>query len=152
MKRSAILATAAAAVALVGVIAAVAMAGNDPNRQRANLTGAAERPDPGDPNGTGTAFINLKPASEMVCFNITFSRIGRPVAGHIHRGGRNTAGPILVPLFESGTGRSSPIRGCERDVSHQTIRQIKNNPAGFYVNLHNKTYPAGALRGQLKQR
>ena len=145
-------ALAGAAAALLGVAASGALAGNDPNKLRANLTGAAERPDTGDPNGSGTALVTLRPRVKRICFAITYSRIARPVAGHIHKGGRRVAGPIAVGLFERAAGAASPIRGCARDVSRDTIRQIRNRPAGFYVNLHNGPFPAGAIRGQLKQR
>jgi hypothetical protein len=152
MTRFAKLLLAGLALALTAFGAAGALAGNDPNRLRANLTGAAERPGPGDANGSGTAFVRLRSGAERVCFSITFQRIARPMAGHIHRGGRQTAGPIVVPLFERAAGAASPIRGCARDVPATTIRQIRNRPGGFYVNLHNRAFPEGAIRGQLRQR
>jgi len=143
---------AATAIALVGALATGALAGNDRNKLRANLTGAAEAPDNGDPNGSGTAFVTLKSRVKRVCFNITFRRIAKPIAGHIHRGARNVAGPIVVPLFERASGASSPIRGCAKDVSRDTIRRIRNRPGRFYVNLHNAPFPAGVIRGQLRVR
>lgn len=140
------------ALAVCAVAVSGALAGNDPNKLRANMNGAKETPDDGDANGTGTAFVTLNSRATRVCFFITHQRIARPVAGHIHRGGPRVAGPIVVPLFESASGAASPIRGCEGDVSGATIRQIRNNPRGFYVNLHNGAFPAGAIRGQLRQR
>jgi hypothetical protein len=140
------------ALALGAWAATGALAGNNPNKLRANMTGAAEQPTTGDANGTGTAFVRLISRRERVCFYITFRRIARPLAGHIHRGGRRVAGPIVVPLFERARGASSPIRGCARDVSRRTIRQIRNRPGRFYVNLHNRPFPAGAIRGQLQMR
>ena len=140
------------ALTLCAVVVTGALAGNNPNRLRANMTGAKERPDPGDRNGSGTAFVRLNSRATRVCFFITHQRIVRPVAGHIHRGGPRTAGPIVVPLFERASGAASPIRGCEGDVTGALIRQIRNRPGGFYVNLHNGPFPAGAIRGQLRQR
>jgi CHRD domain len=140
------------AVTLCAVVVTGALAGNNPNKLRANMNGAKERPDPGDPNGSGTAFVTLNSRATRVCFFITHQRIVRPVAGHIHRGGPGTAGPIVVPLFERASGAASPIRGCEGDVTGALIRQIRNRPGGFYVNLHNGPFPAGAIRGQLRQR
>jgi CHRD domain len=29
------------------------------------------------------------------------------------------------------------------------VRSIRTNPSGFYANLHNVEFPAGAIRGQL---
>jgi hypothetical protein len=30
-----------------------------------------------------------------------------------------------------------------------TIKAIKKNPSGYYVNIHTSDFPAGAIRGQL---
>ena len=39
------------------------------------LTGAAERPGPGDPDGSGTARLSLNPGQEEVCFTLTVENI-----------------------------------------------------------------------------
>jgi hypothetical protein len=148
---------AVTAIALIGG-AASALAGygqtqpNDPNKLKANLTGAAERPGPGDPNGSGRALVTLRQRARRVCFNITFRRIGRPVAAHIHKGGRRVAGDIEVLFFERPNGASSPVRGCANRVARRLIRDIRERPGRFYVNLHTRSYPNGAIRGQLKRR
>lgn len=140
------------AVALLGALATSAIAGGDPNKLRAGLNGVKEVPDDGDPNGSGTALVTLKGATKRVCFNLSYEKIGKPLAGHIHRGGRRVAGPIVVSLFEGSRAGGSPITGCAKDVANSTINQIRNNPGGFYVNLHNSVFPAGAIRGQLRMR
>lgn len=139
------------AVALLGAIATSAIAGKNPNKLRAGLNGLKEIPD-GDPNGSGTARVTLKGAVNRVCFSIAYEKIGKPLASHIHRGGKRSNGPIVVPLFEGARPGGSPITGCAKDVARPTINQIRNNPGGFYVNLHNNAYPAGAIRGQLRLR
>jgi hypothetical protein len=36
-------------------------------------------------------------------------------------------------------------------VTRELARAIIADPSGYYVNVHNATYPAGALRGQLSR-
>jgi hypothetical protein len=55
----------------------------------ADLSGANEVDDPGDPDGTGSAAVVIDLDTSEVCFTITFDGID-PVAAHIHEGG---AGP-----------------------------------------------------------
>ncbi len=38
--------------------------------------------------------------------------------------------------------------GCAR-LSRAKILEIKNNPSRYYVNVHNRPFPNGALSGQL---
>jgi hypothetical protein len=144
--------SAALAATLLATVAIAGYAGTDPNKLRAGLTGATEVPGPGDPNGSGNALITLRPGTERVCFNISFSGIGRALAGHIHKGPPGVAGPIFVGLFERSSGRTSPARGCVNDVSHPKIRAIRAHPRRFYVNLHTASHPDGAIRGRLHQR
>ncbi len=42
------------------------------------------------------------------------------------------------------------ITGCTSATS-ALVQQIADNPAGFYVNVHNAEFPNGAIRGQLGQ-
>jgi hypothetical protein len=85
------------------------------------------------------------PVKEQICYRITVSNIGRATAAHIHRGTSTEAGPILKELEAPSDGSS---QGCVR-VSRTAITNIKNNPSGYYVNVHNRAFPNGAVRGQL---
>jgi CHRD domain-containing protein len=111
------------------------------------LTGAAEVPGPGDPNGTGTATIRLNQGRGKVCFVLTVSNITLPATGaHIHVGRAGTFGDVVVPLTPpDATGMSG---GCV-DASRATIKAIRKNPANYYVNVHTSDFGAGAIRGQL---
>ena len=117
------------------------------------LTGGAEVPGPGDPDGSGLATLRLNPGTEQVCYELTVSNLDFPTTGaHIHRGTVTEAGPPVVHLTSpvetgtsSGTGMSS---GCVH-ADRALILEIIQNPEQFYVNVHNADYPAGALRGQL---
>jgi hypothetical protein len=52
------------------------------------LTGAAEVPGPGDPDGKGTAVITLNQGQKEVCFELTVENIGHARAHPLGRGGR----------------------------------------------------------------
>lgn len=115
---------------------------------KANLTGAQEVPGPGDPDGRGKALVQLLPRFGAVCFRLEWSNIQDPTRAHIHRGAKGVAGPIVVGFFEADNVRQ---RGCTEGVDENLIREIRRNPRGFYVNVHNAEFPAGAIRGQLKR-
>jgi hypothetical protein len=74
--------------------------------------------------------------------------------GHIHEETMpNETGPVRVPLFMTGMGgeftdRHLDIRGST--VNPTQAQQILENPEKYYVNLHTRAEPAGAIRGQLR--
>jgi CHRD domain len=101
----------------------------------------------GDPNGGGSFTAVIK--GRELCYGLAVKDIGDPTAAHIHRGGRNTAGPIVVPLDSLPTsGDPGSSAGCTQ-LSRSLVRQIRGNPGRFYVNVHNANFPDGAVRGQL---
>jgi len=135
------------AILLASLIAAgTALAEDDGAEFEADLTGAAEVPGPGDPDGSGEAEITLDPTMGKVCWKLEVEDIAPASAAHIHVGPAGVAGPIVVPLSAPTMGESS---GC-RTVAPDLIAAIMANPAVYYVNVHNAEFPAGALRGQLQ--
>jgi CHRD domain len=113
----------------------------------ATLTGAAEVPGPGDPDGAGTATIRLRVGQAQVCHSISASNITLPaMAAHIHVAPAGVAGPVVVPLITPDSDGS--VEGCV-SAPRALIKQILKNHAGYYVNVHTSDYPAGAIRGQL---
>jgi hypothetical protein len=113
----------------------------------ATLTGAAEVPGPGDPDGSGWALITLNQGQRQVCFKLTVENIAPATAAHIHRGTADVAGPVVVPLAAPTDGSSSGCVSADREL----IKAIRQNPQNYYVNIHNAPYPAGAVRGQLSK-
>jgi hypothetical protein len=104
-------------------------------------------PGPGDPNGRGEA--EVKVYKEKVCYELTFKRIAPATAAHIHQGGPNVAGPVVVTLFERP---NNPVeRHISRcvDISRSLSEALREHPGRYYVNVHNAPYPDGAIRGQL---
>ena len=111
------------------------------------LTGAAEVPGPGDPDGSGTAHVRINPGQRSICYTLRVSRIAPASAAHIHEAPVGQAGPVLVTLSPPTSGTSS---GCVQ-VTRDLARDILRSPADYYVNVHNAEYPAGAVRGQLSR-
>ena len=100
-----------------------------------------------EPNATGTAVIRIRKDAGLVCYRLHAANVTLPtVAAHIHRGAAGTNGPVVVPLTApAADGNSS---GCAT-ADPALIDEIMGNPAGFYVNVHTKEHPAGAIRAQL---
>jgi hypothetical protein len=108
---------------------------------KVNLTGAEEVPPLSVPgSGSGT----FRVADDGT---ITGSVTTKDVAGtmaHIHRGGKGTNGPIIVPLDKSGDTYSVP---AGRKL---TPEQVKDWKAGnLYVNVHTARNKGGEVRGQI---
>ncbi|CAN5658972.1 hypothetical protein BH24ACT26_BH24ACT26_01140 [soil metagenome] len=164
----------AIALALVGgLLASFAMvggaaAGGSDHRLHANLKGENEVPGPGAPGGaSGFATVEVKPQRGMVCFSLRWEDIASPTAAHIHYGGPDVAGPVVVGLFASSAAPDQPptlpdtitgVKGCSdqvvlppegSDTATRLLQDIKRNPHEYYVNIHNIDFPAGAIRGQL---
>lgn len=133
-------------IAMLGVLAvtgAVLAQGGAP--LSAEMTGAAEAPGPGDPDGTGTASFTINPGQGEVCFELSVQNIAPATAAHIHVAPAGVPGPVVVPLAPPTSGSSSGCVSVARDLALAIIK----NPEEYYVNVHNATYPAGAVRGQL---
>jgi hypothetical protein len=109
----------------------------------ATLTGAAEVPS-GDPDGSGAATVGLNGGLEQVCFEITVQNIAAVVAAHIHTGTAGVNGGVVVDFAFATNG----LDGCV-PAPQDLIKQIRQTPSDFYVNVHSIEFPAGAVRGQL---
>lgn len=118
-------------------------------RLTATLTGGEEVPSPGDPDGTGSATVNLDVSKGEVCYEVSVQKIDRPVGMHIHEAERGKSGDVVVPLT-TPTASDTTTKGCA-EVDATLIARMAANPDDFYVNVHTETHPQGAVRGQLSQ-
>jgi glucose/arabinose dehydrogenase len=115
-------------------------------RLSANLRGSAEVPGPGDPDGEGSAIAFVNQEQGRLCYTLRVSDIQTATLAHIHRGGRDEAGPVVVDLAAPAGGFSSGCVNVEADL----LDMLVSRPDGFYVNVHNAEFPGGAVRGQLR--
>lgn len=154
-KRSRVVASLALVTMLVALIPlGQAFAGGPTSIGPIAMDGAQEVPGPGDPDGSGNVTLELDATAGRVCFDLDWQKIGRPFAAHIHKGVVGVAGPIRVTLFAASSplpGSIKAVQGCVRNIDPALVQKIIDNPQRYYVNIHNKTYPAGALRGDLVQ-
>jgi hypothetical protein len=103
----------------------------------------------GDPDGSGMANVTLNQGQGEVCFNLSHENIATPTRAHIHRGAAGVNGPIVVAFFDFVD--PPPSQGCVGDIDKDLIKEIRQNPESFYVNVHNADFPGGAIRGQLEK-
>ena len=109
---------------------------------QATLTGDAEVPGPGEPDGSGSATIIIE--GDVLFFDISVSDIEEATAAHIHAGATGEEGPVVVDLDVEFNGLSGVTF-----ADPSLLADILANPELFYVNVHNAEFPAGAVRGQL---
>ena len=127
------------------LLASPALSADGGRKLQTGLTGAAEVPAPGDPDGSGAATVTVNPGQRQICYKLSVRNIASATAAHIHEAAAGAAGPVVVTLKTPSTGSSS---GCVT-VTRERAMEILKDPSDYYVNVHNAAFPAGAVRGQL---
>ena len=134
------------AFAAILVIAAPAVAQIGATTISLSLSGAAEGPGLGDPDGSGRAELRIDPDQGQVCYSVVVEAIDPAFGAHIHRSPVGVAGgPIVVVLDPPTDGDSE---GCT-SVTAELAREILGSPAEYYLNIHTPNFPDGAVRAQL---
>jgi hypothetical protein len=111
-------------------------------------------PGQGDPDGRGAAVIKIDTDTDRICWAIVVHGIELPaIAAHIHQAPAGVNGSIVVH-FSPPTASNRILERLGIGVSHGCTTNpiadaIVADPSGFYVNVHNTPFPAGAVRGQL---
>ena len=120
----------------------------------------------GDPNPAagGVTVLTLNSGQEEICFKTTFSGLSAPLSdAHIHQAPAGVGGGIVVRFAGPVYAALPPVR--EGTVARcvfaprELIKQIRQNPENYYVNLHTRSTPpnplldrpAGAIRGQMSK-
>jgi hypothetical protein len=151
-RRYVVLGTVAASALVLGVATQVGAQGGGDKAFFAVMNGAKEvnsttgDKGTGDANGRGSFSATLD--GRTLCFGIQVKNIGNPVAAHIHRGGTEVAGPVVVPLKQPGKGDPGASAACVR-LSRTLAGAVSGSPGNFYVNVHTQDLQDGAVRGQL---
>jgi len=131
------------AIASIAVLFA-ATASAETVKFHAVLTAGAEVP-PTNSTGSGEATIALDTATHEITWDVTFGGFAsQPVAAHIHgpaQPGRNAG--VVIPF---GNNPVSPLHGTAKLTDEE---QNQLQAGAYYVNVHTKNNPGGAIRGQL---
>lgn len=130
----------------LGLLASLALVGGALAAETtltAQLTGSADT----DTDGTGMATVVLDPDAGTACWEMTVANVAPITISHIHVGAAGANGGVVVDLDLDGFESSS--EGCNEEADADVIQAILDNPAGYYVNVHNADFPGGAIRGQL---
>lgn len=97
----------------------------------------------GDAHGTVTVVVN--PPEGTACYIMNTTNLVDVTAAHIHRGAAGAEGPPVVPMNAPTEGTAGGCATITADVANAILA----NPGDYYVNVHTRTQPGGAIRGQL---
>lgn len=145
------------AFATVFVMALPALGGGRP--LSAELDAGNEVP-PNTSPATGSAHVTLNQGQGEVCFEIEASGFTSDILfAHIHDGPAGVNGPVVVTLFDPGApgpGETLPadtefFADCIGGVGEDLIKDIRQNPSEYYINIHTLDNPGGEIRGQLSK-
>jgi CHRD domain len=143
-------------VALAATLVMASAAYAQETKFEADLSGAAERPNPVATEGVGEAkFVS---DGTSVAFEIKWDDLSTPAfAAHIHCGGPEAAGPVGVTLFTGTRDVEGEVQGtftapdsgnrCGWQTLDDVLEAIAAGMA--YVNVHTTRFPGGEIRGQL---
>jgi hypothetical protein len=133
----------------------------------ATLNGANERPTPNTSPATGSATFTLSADGNTLTWSVTTTGLNNVIASHIHIGGKEIGGPIVLPLYSAAASNNPTIAGS-------VTRAAFTSPLGVsfdglialmragdtYVNVHTDNgvapantgpgdFPGGEIRGQI---
>ena len=150
MNRTVAVSLAGGALALAATAAHAQFRGGPPpapmtgTELTAKLSGGAEVPGPGDMKGGGSFMVWVDAQKNQACYTLMVRDVSEATMAHIHKGMAGKAGNVAIPL-DKPNGYS---HDCAQ-IDHSLATDMLANPADYYVNVHSKAFPAGAVRGQL---
>ena len=138
---------AVVATALTLGLAPFAQASNTPiTKLMVKAIGTHELMNKGVKKGFSTGTFTLNSAKNTFCSNVKTNGLTGVVGAHIHKGAQGVDGGVAIPLNTLKFNKAG--QACVK-VAHALITNIAAHPTMYYFNVHTKTVPNGAVRGQL---
>ena len=97
-------------------------------------------------NASGQITVVVDPPKGTACYIMNVTGLEDVTAAHIHTGGPDETGAPVLTLEAPTEGSSGDCVEIAADLSSALLE----NPGGYYVNVHTRTQPQGAIRGQLQ--
>lgn len=163
-KKTILVALAGAALAVLAAGIALAGGGNF----RAHLTGEGEVPDV-ETRAQGQAVLSVDAGEGEASYRLIVSDLDAVTQAHIHCGGPEVNGPVVVFLFgldpspdhhngvlATGTFHNSDViprpdsAACPGGVANFEDLLEKIEAGQAYVNVHTTANPGGEIRGQIE--
>ena len=98
-------------------------------------------------SGEGKITVVVDPTKNTACYIMNVGALEGVTAAHIHSGGPGETGRPVVTLEAPDGGTSG---GCV-PLNADLAAAILGSPGSYYANVHTRTFPDGAIRGQLKK-
>ena len=95
--------------------------------------------------GHGQITVVVDPPKGTACYIMNVTGLDDITVAHIHAG---AAGENGRPVLNLETPEDGTSGGCV-PVTAELAEALLSNPGGYYVNIHTRAFPTGAVRGQL---
>jgi CHRD domain len=163
--------TLVAALALTALIGMHAFAGGGKANLKADLLTGYQESTPAAVSSpaTGTFEATIDDESQSISFTLTYSGLTAPITvSHIHLGNRAQNGGVSAFICGGGAQPNCPANSTEGTITGTITAANVTGPAGqgiapgewqelvdamragvTYVNVHDGTFPAGEIRGQI---
>lgn len=140
---------------------------DNPQMFSTDLSGDAEVPSV-ETNASGHATFELSADGSELHFEVYIDCIRNVNQGHIHLGGPDENGPVVVWLYPQETQEPETIEGLQRDfvLAEGTVTEAdlvdelegesldalaaEMEAGQTYVNIHSEQNPEGEIRGQIE--
>jgi hypothetical protein len=163
--------TLVAAPALTALIGMHAFAGGGKTNLKADLLTGYQESTPAAVSSpaTGTFEATIDDESQSISFTLTYSGLTAPITvSHIHLGNRAQNGGVSAFICGGGSQPACPTNSTEGTITGTIAPVNVVGPSGqgiaagewqelvdamragvTYVNVHDGTFPAGEIRGQI---